>query len=166
MSTLKVGSIQNLSGTKEMNTSDSDLLGVGALQVVQSTTSDVINFTSLTTLMSTSFTPKSTTSKLLISTNISCTNTQTNDWTLYTIYLYVDDTKVYTRYVGSHYHQAYVPVDLTYVYNSWGISAKTISIKASPHASYTHQFNRKVWDSANGAENNTSTLRIMEIETL
>lgn len=166
MSTLKVGTIQNLSGTKNMSTSQTDLLGVGALQIVQVTSTDIINYTGLTTLMSTSFTPLNASSKIVISTNISCTNTQTNDWHLWTAYFKVGDDTVYTRYIGQHYHQAYSPVDLTYIYNSWGTTAKTISIQASPHAANSHQFNRKVWDPASGAVSNTSTLRIMEIKTL
>jgi len=166
MSTLKVGTIQDLSGSKTMSTAQTDLLGVGALQIVQVTSTDIINYTGLTTLMSTSFTPINASSKIVISTNISCTNTQTNDWTLWTAYIKVGDDTVYTRYIGTHYYQAYSPVDLTYVHNSWGTTARTISIQGSPHASHTHQFNRKVWDPASGAVSNTSTLRIMEIKTL
>ena len=166
MSTLKVGTISNLAGSKTMTTASSDLLGIGALQIVQVTSTDIINFTGLTTLMSTSFTPKSATSKLIISANISCTNTQTNDWSLWTAYFRVDSTDIYTRYIGQHYHQAYSPVDITFVYNSWGTTPKTVSVLGSPHASYSHQFNRKVWDPASGAVSNTSTFRIMEIQTL
>lgn len=166
MSTLKVGTIQDLSGTKTMSTSQTDLLGVGALQIVQVTSTDIINYTGLITLMSTSFTPLNASSKIVISTNISCTNTQANEWSLWTAYFKVGDDTVYTRYIGQHYNQAYSPVDLTYVYNSWGTTSKTIAIQASPHAAYTHQFNRKVWDPTSGAVSNTSTLRIMEIKTL
>lgn len=166
MSTLKVGTISNLAGSKTMTTASSDLLGIGALQIVQVASTDIINFTTITTLMSTTFTPKSATSKLVISANVTATNTQTNDWHLWTAYLRVDSTDIYTRYIGQHYHQAYSPVDITFVYNSWGTTSKTISVLGSPHAGYNHQFNRKVWDPTTGAVNNTSTLRIMEIQTL
>ena len=37
MSTLKVGTISNLAGSKTMTTASSDLLGIGALQIVQVT---------------------------------------------------------------------------------------------------------------------------------
>lgn len=166
MSYLRVGSVQNLSGSKAKSTEELDKLGVGALQIVQLQRSDTFTFTTMATAFSTTFTPKSTTSKIIISTNISCTNTQTTAWTLYAMRFRIGDSYPFSRYMGSHYEQAYVPMDVTYIADSWGTDPKLIEVQFSPHAGYTHEFNRKVWDPTTGGMSNTSTLRIMEIQTL
>ena len=112
------------------------------------------------------FTPKSATSKILITSNTSARNISTTAWTLYQLRLRVGDEYPYSRYVGHHYYEAYSPVEITFQVDSWGTTSRTIAVQAASHANNTHQFNSKVWDATAGAAQNTSLLRITEFQTL
>jgi hypothetical protein len=141
----------------------------GVLQSVQVTESNVFSFSgSWVTLgsLSINFTPKSATSKILITTNVSGKNTQTNDWHLYSLRFKVGSDYPYYRYVGTHFHQAYVPIELTFQYDSWGTTAREVAVEGATHANYVHQLNLKTWDPTAGAHANTSVLRVTEFQTL
>ena len=169
MSQLRVSSISDTSGNNTLNLSPVSIYNTGVLQSLQVTESSIINFggswTQLGNLLI-NFTPKSATSKILITTNVSGKNTQSNDWCLYSLRFKVGSDYPYYRYVGNHFHQAYTPIELTFQYDSWGTTAKEISVEGSTHASYNHQLNQKTWDPGAGAHANTSLLRVTEFQTL
>jgi hypothetical protein len=169
MSQLRVGSITDAAGNNALTLSPVSVYNTGVLQSLQVTDSSIVNFggswTQLGNLLI-NFTPKSTTSKILITANVSGKNTQTNDWHLYSIRLRVGSDYPYYRYVGTHFFQAYVPVEVTFQVDSWGAGARQIAVEAASHASNVHQLNAKAWDPAAGAHANTSLLRITEFQTL
>lgn len=169
MSTLRVANITNTSGTNAIDLTGIDVFNTGVLQSVQVTDSNTMNFAGSWTqlgALSINFTPRSTRSKILITTNTNATNIVTNDWSLYTLRLRVGDAYPYYRYVGTHYHQAYVPVEITFQIDSWGLDTRFIGIEGAAHANQNHQLNRKVWDPSAGAYNNTSLIRVTEFQTL
>jgi hypothetical protein len=169
MSQLRVSSVSNPAGTNTLNLLPDGFHNTGVLQSVQVTDSALMTFTGSYAQLGSlliNFTPKSANSKILISSNISAKNTQDLNWSLYTLRLRVGTDYPYYRYVGTHFHNAYAPVEVSFQYDSWGTSARAISIEASAHASYPHQFNSKVWDPGAGAANNTSVLRVTEFQTL
>jgi hypothetical protein len=169
MSQLRVASIADTSGGNALTLSSVSVYNTGVLQSIQVTDSSIMNFTGQYTQLGSlaiNFTPKSATSKILITSNTSARNISTTSWTLYQLRLRVGNEYPYYRYVGHHYFEAYSPVEITFQYDSWGTSERTIAVEAAAHSNNTHQFNSKIWDSTAGASANTSVLRITEFQTL
>jgi hypothetical protein len=170
MSQLRVGSITDTGGNNALTLSSVSIYNTGVLQSVQIVDSSIMNFTgSYTQLgsLSINFTPKSATSKILITSNTSARNITTTSWTLYQLRLRVGDVFPYYRYVGHHYYEAYSPVEINFQVDSWGTTSRAIAVQAASHANHTHQFNSKIWDAdPAGASSNTSVLRVTEFQTL
>lgn len=169
MSTLRVSEISNVAGTESVSLAKAPFFATGVLQTAFVEDSTLMTFTSSYVKLGNlgvTFTPQSTTSKIIVMANFTARNTATTAWSLYTVRIRVGDAYPYYRYVGTHYYEAYVPVQIVYQVPSWGLDGRVIEIQASPHASNAHQYNSKVWDPAAGAASNTSTLCIMEVETL
>jgi hypothetical protein len=166
---IATSSISNLSGTVSVSTAKANMFPSGVLQTMFVEDSSLMTFSSAYVKLGNlgvNFTPISATSKVVILANFSARNTSTESWTLYTARIRVGDAFPYYRYVGAHYFNSYMPVQIAYQVPSWGLTTRVIEIQASPHASNVHQYNSKVWDPAAGAANNTSTLLVMEVETL
>lgn len=170
MSQLRVASIADGSGNNALTLSSVSVYNTGVLQSVQVVDSSTMNFAGSYTQLGSlaiNFTPKSATSKILITSNTVARNITTTSWTLYNLRLRVGDSFPYYRYVGHHYYEAYSPVEITFQVDSWGTSERTIAVQAAAHANHTHQFNGKVWDpDPAGASSNTSILRVTEFQTL
>lgn len=170
---LKVDKILNTAGAEIMSFENGAVVFSqypknipGVLQSVQMTDSSVVSYSggSWHSLpLSMLFTPMSANSKLIITSNISLTNTQTNNWTLYALRIKTGDIYPYSRYVGCHYNQSYMPIETSYQCDSWGTFEQRVEIQVGLHSANTHEYNRKVWDPTPGAVPNTSVLRIMEV---
>jgi hypothetical protein len=169
MSQLRVGSITDTGGNNALTLSPVSVYNTGVLQSVQVTDSSIVGFggswTQLGGLL-VNFTPKSATSKILITANVSGKNASTVDWALYSLRLRVGSDYPYYRYVGTHFFHAYVPIEITFQYDSWGTTARQVGIEGASHSTVTHQLNAKTWDPQVGAHSNTSLLRVTEFQTL
>ena len=169
MSTLRVNTISNQAGSASVSTAKAPFFGTGVLQTAFIEDSALMTFVGTYVKLGNlgvTFTPLSPTSKIIIMANFSARNISTTSWTLYTARIRVGDTFPYSRYVGAHYYESYLPVQIVYQVPSWGLSSRVVEIQAAAHSNNSHQLNSKVWDPSPGAVNNTSTLCIMEVETM